>query len=242
MTVPTVGLIVPPAHGRVPAHGPALYGDAVRFIASGLGLEAMSPEGYDDVIDRVGELASDLAGRGADAVALMGTSLSFYRGAEFDAQLVATMETASGRPATTMSRAILAGLRAVGASRVAVATAYTSEVDDRLRSYLEAAGFTVAAIVGLGVVDTDTAQTIEVGRVADVSGRAVAAARAAGGAVDALLISCGALDTLDLVPELEQEHGLPVVASSPAGFRSAVGLVGVDAPFAGRGALLAARS
>lgn len=235
---PTVGLIVPPAHGQVPAHGPALYGDRVRFLGAGLGLATMSIDGYDAVIGRVGELAADLAARGAEAVVLMGTSLSFYRGVEFDSELVATMEHASDRPATTMSRAIVAGLRAVGAVRVAVATGYTPEVDARLVAYLAASGVDAVATAGLGVVDTDAAQVVPVGQVAEVADRAVTRARAAGGPLDGLLVSCGALDTLDLVPQLEQRHGLPVVASSPAGFWAAAGLVGADAPIPGRGALL----
>lgn len=232
---------MPPAHGRVPAHGRELFGDALHFTAFGLGLEELTLEGYDAVIDRVGELAGRLAADGADAVVLMGTSLSFYRGPAFDASLVAVMERASGRPATTMSRAIVEGLQAVGADRVAVATAYTPEVDARLRAYLEASGTTVVATEGLGIVDTGAAQFIPVADVAAVADRAMAAATSAeGGPPDGLLISCGALDTLELVPVLEDRHRVPVVASSPAGFRAAARLVGHRRALPGRGALFAA--
>ena len=236
---PTVGLIVPPAHGRVPDHGPELYGDTVRFLGAGLGLEAMSVTGYDAVIGRVGVLAADLVERGADAVVLMGTSLSFYRGSDFDRELIVTMEQAGGRPATTMSRAILQGLIDLGAKQVAVATAYTAEVDARLGRYLSDGGIEVAAMEGLGVVDTVGAQQIAVARVRDISERAVERAAAAGAPIDALLVSCGALDTLGLVPELEQRLGVPVVASSPAGFRAAAGLVGIRRSLPQYGALLA---
>ena len=41
---------------------------------------------------------------------------------------------ASGLPATTMSDAVIDGLNAVGGHRVAVATAYNDEVNDRLRT------------------------------------------------------------------------------------------------------------
>jgi len=51
--VPTVGLIVPPGHGQVPQDGPMLYGDRVRFIARGLGIGGVSPEGFAPVIDTV---------------------------------------------------------------------------------------------------------------------------------------------------------------------------------------------
>ena len=235
--VPTVGLIVPPAHGRVPVHGPELFGGSLRFIASGLGLRAMSIEGYESVISRVGELASRLAGRGADGIVLMGTSLSFYKGAAFDQGLVQTMEEASARPATTMTQAIVAALQAVGGERVAVATAYTSEVNERLCRYLDSVEVTVASVEGIGVVDTGAAQTIPVDDVREVADRAMQSAQEADTDVDALLISCGALDTLGLVPELEERHGVPVVASSPAGFWAAARLVGVDPRVTGRGTL-----
>lgn len=236
-SVPTVGLIVPPAHGRVPSHGPELYGGRLDFLAAGLGLRAMSIEGYESVIARVGDLARELADAGADGVVLMGTSLSFYRGAASDLELIRTMEGASGRPATTMSQAIVGGLRAVDAQRVAVATAYTPEVNERLCRYLDASEIGVASVEGLGVVDTGAAQAIPVHEVREVSDRAMNSAREEGSPVDALLISCGALDTLDLVPELEERHGVPVVASSPAGFWAAARLVGVDPRADGRGLL-----
>lgn len=232
---------MPPAHGRVPAHGPALFGDALRFRSLGLGLTELSVDGYDAVIDRVGELAGRLAADGADAVVLMGTSLSFYRGPEFDAALVAIMEQASDRPATTMSRAVVDGLAAVSASRVAVATAYTQQVDARLRVFLEASGITVLSTEGLGVSDMADAQTIPIEDVAAVADRAVAAALVGGGGQpEGLVVSCGALDTLELVPELEQRHGIPVVASSPAGFRAAARLVGLRPVLPDRGMLFAA--
>ena len=120
-------------------------------MATGLGLERLTPEGYDTVIDRVGELARGLAAEGAEAVALMGTSLSFYRGYAFNEQLKATMHEASGLPTTTMSTGVVDGLRAMGVRRVAVGTAYIEEVNARLRQFLVDAGFDVLAVEGLGI-------------------------------------------------------------------------------------------
>ena len=94
---PCLGLIVPPRAGEVPLDGPALYGDRVRFIARGLGLAEISTRGYEEVIDRVVELAVELAASGARAISLMGTSLSFYRGAAFNDELEAEMARLLGR-------------------------------------------------------------------------------------------------------------------------------------------------
>ena len=37
--IPTLGLIVPPAHGRVPDDGPRLYAGRAHFLARGLGID-----------------------------------------------------------------------------------------------------------------------------------------------------------------------------------------------------------
>ena len=69
-------------------------------------------------------MAKVLAQEGAAAITLMGTSLSFYRGAAFNRELTQRIALASGRPAVTMSTAVIEGLRNVGGRRLAVATAY----------------------------------------------------------------------------------------------------------------------
>jgi arylmalonate decarboxylase len=97
-TVPCLGLIVPPAHGRVPDDGRVLYGDRVRFVARGLGLAEISTRGYEEVIDHVVALAGELAAEGAQAISLMGTSLSFFRGARFAEELQAALAAATGLP------------------------------------------------------------------------------------------------------------------------------------------------
>ena len=51
--MPLIGMIVPPAAGAVPPEAPALYPRGARFIAEGLGLERLTPDGYDAVIDDV---------------------------------------------------------------------------------------------------------------------------------------------------------------------------------------------
>ena len=82
-TRPRLGLIVPPAHGKVPVDAEILYGQRYEFLARGLALQSVSTEGYEQVIDAVVDHAVALRDAGAQAVSLMGTSLSFYRGADF---------------------------------------------------------------------------------------------------------------------------------------------------------------
>jgi arylmalonate decarboxylase len=227
---PVLGLIVPPQHGQVPSDGPALYGDRVRFVARGLGLGEISARGYEEVIDRVVGLAGELAQHGARAVSLMGTSLSFFRGAAFNVE--AEMARRTGVPCTTMSHAIVRGLRALGIARVAVATAYIDDVNQRLVRYLAASAIETTAIEGLAI--TGVREVGEVPTDALVALCDEVWTRAPG--ADGILISCGGLLTLDAIRVVEARLGVPVVSSSPAGFWDLMRVAGIDSrsPIGGR--------
>ncbi len=232
----TIGLIVPPAAGLVPADGQALYGERnVRFIARGLGIPDISPSGFDTVADRILELAVELRDAGAQAVSLMGTSLSFYRGADFTDALRDRMAEATGLPCTTMSHAIVASLQRLGVTRVAVATAYIDALNERLVAYLASRGIAATHIEGLSITGVDDVGRVSADTLMALAERTVAADRSAQG----LLISCGGLLTLDLHVPLEQKLGLPVTSSSPAGFWDAMTVAGLDPSARGYGRLFA---
>ena len=231
--VPHLGLIVPPAAGAVPVDGGQLYGDRIRFSALGLGLGEISTRGYTEVIDTVVEKAVALKAEGVSAVSLMGTSLSFFRGAAFNRELQAEMARATGLPCTTMSNAIVGGLRHLGVRRVAVATAYIDEVNAQLRRYLEDSGFEPLALEGLAISDVQAVGQVPTQVLVDLCLRVFDAQPGA----DGILISCGGLVTLDAVREVEARLSVPVVSSSPAGFWDLVRTAGLDARAPGWGRL-----
>jgi arylmalonate decarboxylase len=235
MALPHLGLIVPPAAGAVPVDGPLLYGERIRFSALGLGLGEISTRGYTEVIDSVVEKAVALKAEGAAAVSLMGTSLSFFRGAAFNRQLEVEMARATGLPCTTMSNAIVGALRHLGVRRVAVATAYIDEVNAHLRRYLEQSGLEPLALEGLAISDVQAVGRVPTQVLVDLCLRVFDAEPGA----DGILISCGGLVTLDAVREVEARLQLPVVSSSPAGFWDLVRTAGLDARSAGQGRLFA---
>lgn len=214
-----IGMIVPPAAGEVPPEAAALH-PAGRFIAEGLGLQRLTPEGYDSVVGEVEAAARRLADRGADAVALMGTSLSFYRGAAFNRALIAQMEAASGVPCTTMSVSVVAALRRAGARRVTVGAAYGERVNGPLRAFLEEEGFEIVRLEALGIEDVEA-----IFRVTEMELMALGRRAASGANADALFLSCGGLRTLPVTRPLAEETGLPVISSAVAGVEGAMRLV-----------------
>lgn len=236
MAQPHLGLIVPPAAGAVPVDGPLLYGERIRFSARGLGLGEISTRGYLDVIDSVVEKAVALKKEeGVSAISLMGTSLSFFRGAAFNRQLEVEMARATGLPCTTMSNAIVNGLRHLKVRRVAVATAYIDEVNEQLRGYLEQSDFEPLALEGLSISDVQAVGKVPTEALVDLCVKVFEAQPGA----DGILISCGGLVTLDAVREVEERLQVPVVSSSPAGFWDLVRTAGLDARSPGCGRLFA---
>ena len=234
-----IGIIVPHADDRVPPDGPLMYPDVV-FVPKGVGVQSLTPEGYDPAMKAILPAAEHLARQGVDAVMVMGTSLTFYKGAAVHRKLMADMARITGLPVGTMSEAVIEGLREVGAKEIAVATAYNDVVNDRLRGFLTEEGFRVRAIKGFGISEfggpagrKTEAEIIELGR------EVVADAKAGGGKAEGLLVSCGGLRTLGVAEPLEADPGVPVVASTPAAFRYAVRLAGHDGRYSGHGRLLA---
>jgi arylmalonate decarboxylase len=206
----------------------------VKFLLEAVGLESLTPAGYDSVIDRILPAAETLADQGAQAILLIGTSLTFYKGAAFNDSLAESLRRATGLPATTMSTAIVEGLRAVGGHRLAVATAYNKDVTDRLRGFLQDSGFEVEAAAGMGLERIG-----EAGKVTpqDLQSFVRGVFLAAPGA-DALLVSCGGFRTLELIAPLESEYGIPVISSMPHALWAGVRLLGLAGTAPGFGRLL----
>lgn len=235
MTKRRIGLVVPFPDDRVPAEGLEMYPD-IDFVPRGTGVRSLTPAGYDAAIDRVVPAAEELAREGVEAVMVIGTSLTFYRGPEFHDDLLERLRAATGLPCSTMSQAIVDGLHGFGARRIAVATAYTDVVNDRLRALLTHHGLEVAALRAFGITDFgDGVIRRSEAEIVELAEEAIAEA----GPVDTVLISCGGLQTLHVATPIETSTGVPVVASTQAAFRAALRLVGVTGDLSGYGRLLA---
>lgn len=230
-----IGLVVPFATDRVPLEGPMMYPD-VTFIPRGVGVRALTPEGYDAAWNGIVPAAKDLAKRGdLDAIMVIGTSLTFYRGYDAHQELLAQLRKETGLPVSTMSEAVVDGLRSMGAKRVAVATAYSDLVNDRLADFLRRAGFEVGSMKGFGIVEFGGAEKMSEQDIIELGGKAIAEAKAA----DAVLISCGGLMTLNCAEPIEASHGVPVVTSTQSAFWKALRLAGDSGQIEGYGRMLA---
>ena len=138
----TIGLVVPFSTDKVPDEGPMMY-PGVKFVPRAVGVRALTPEGYDAAWNGILPAAKQLAKEGVDAIMVIGTSLTFYRGYEAHQELLEQLRRETGLPVSTMTEAVVDGLKSVGAKRIAVATAYADEVNNRLADFLKRSGFEV---------------------------------------------------------------------------------------------------
>jgi len=217
----TIGLVVPFATDEVPFEGPLMY-PGVRFIPRGVGVRALTPEGYEPAWNAILPAAEYLAAQNVDAIMVIGTSLTFYKGPQAHEWLLGELRRRTGLPVSTMSQAIIDGLREVGANRVAVATAYSDVVNNRLRELLAAAGIETLSLECFDLLEFGGPSKKSEADIIALSSRAVEEADGPEG----LLISCGGLRTLEVAKPLEARHGIPVVSSATAAFWAAMRLVG----------------
>jgi maleate isomerase len=140
------------------------------------------------------------------------------------------------RPAVLSSAgALVEGLAALGARRIALVTPYLRPLAEQVVGYLESEGVEVLDWVALKVGDNAAVGAIpgdrvmEAARGLDLSG------------ADALVISaCVQMPSLPLIGPAEDEFGLPVLSAATAGAFSLLRHLGLSAALPGAGALLGA--
>jgi arylmalonate decarboxylase len=232
---PVLGLIFPPEKYPIPPDARLLFPSGVEFIGNGVGLPGgMTIEGYEEAIPRVLPRASELAKQGANVISVFGSSLTFYKGAKFHDDLIGQVAKATGRPATTQSNGLLDGLRTANARRVAVATAYTDTVTERLKIFLQEYGFDVTFARGLGYERIPEGAATH-----DILFKLSTDTYANSKKADALVVSCGALRTLELLVPVENVIQVPVISSTPHGLWHGVKMLGVNARVQGYGMVMA---
>jgi maleate isomerase len=154
--------------------------------------------------------AMKLADAKVDVIAFGCTSGSLIRGLGHDKEIVSRMENATNTPAVATAGAVVNALKALGLSKISVATPYTDEINLLERRFLEQNGFTIVKIEGLGIRDN-----LEIGRQKPETvihmAENVDTPQSEG-----LFISCTNLPTVELIASLEKRLGKPVVSSNTA--------------------------
>jgi maleate isomerase len=224
-----LGLIVPSWNTVMEYELQRMAGGVASVHAMRIAHTADTEENLLGLATQANDAARLLAHAKVDAICYGCTASGFLKGPQQDRGIAAAIEAATGIPAATTSGCVVDALAALGATRVSVATAYEPWLNERVRAYLQAAGFTVLEILGFG---TQAHAAIAPERVAAL------AAQADRPGAQAVFVSCSNLRTLEVIEPLERSLGKPVVTSNQASMWKMLRLVGDRRAVAGAGRLL----
>ncbi len=245
MSVHRVGLVVPSSNVTVETEMPALLGRhpsaTFSFHGSRMRMHTVSPEQLRAMNAQRERCILELGDAGVDAI-LYACLVALMVGGPGEHQRVESAvaeQLATGGSAAIVrssAGALVEGLRALGARRIALVTPYLRPLAEQVVAYLEAEGFEVADWRALEV-----AGNAEVGCIP--GDRVMTAARELDlTGVDALVISaCVQMPSLDLVDVAEEEFGLPVLSAATAGAYSLLTGLGLTVDLPGAGSLLRPR-
>jgi len=141
-------------------------------------------------------------------VAIMSMGKGYHRRSEERLHEI-TVKEGYPTPVVTSAGALVAGLKTIGAKKVSIVAPYLKPLTCLVVDYLEAEGIQVADSISLEIADN-----VEVGRRDPMSLVSIYKDLKLSG-IDALVLSsCVQMPSLDAIPVVEQECGLPVVSAS----------------------------
>src|SRR5687768_4183984 len=227
-----IGLLVPSSNTTVETEFFRALPADVTLHTARLFLSTIAPESILAMIEDMERQAKLLATADVDVIVLGATAPSFLKGLGYDRELIAKIEGATGKKATTTSTALVDAIRAIGAKRIVLGSAYTQRVNDIAKSFLEASGIQVTDVKGLSLTDN-----LVVGRLSANTAYDLALTLDRTNA-DAIVLSCTNWQTMEMIERIEKETGKTVITTTQATLWGALCAIGHAEPLAGYGRLL----
>lgn len=132
---------------------------------------------------------------------------------------------------TTLVGGVSDALRALDARRLSVVTPYVAGINELESTHLEEEGFAIDSLIGLEIEKDQDICRVRPEFLADF------AVQHTHPDSDAVFVSCGALRTLDVIDEIEDRTGRPVVTSNQAMMWSCLRTAGIEDHLPGHGRL-----
>lgn len=220
-----LGLIVPSSNTTNEPEFSAVLPPGLSLHTSRMFLEdteADELESMADDVERCGEL---LATADVDVLAYGCTTGSLVKGVGYDEEIEHRLEDATGIPAVATAASIKRAFDALDIDRLAIATPYEQELNDREQAFLKDAGYDVADIRGLRI-----RKNTEIGAQYPQTAykQGIDAFEASDEPVDGIFLSCTNYRTFDIIDQLERDIGVPVVTSNQATLWNALETIGVS--------------
>ncbi len=238
-----IGLLLPGPNTTMEPEFYKMAPEGVTTHTIRLSIKELTTEGLIEMDKEVADAARKIMDVGPNVLVFGCTSGSFAKGARHDEELVEEMEDISGRPAVSTSNAVLKALHHLKIRKVAVATPYNEEINEKERHFLEANGFRVTKIRGLGYRNRAPFYPladlpVSTPGLHDPSVAYRLALDVFSEEADGIFISCTNFRTIEIIDILEKSVGRPVVTSNQATMIAALRKVGIRDQIKGYGSLM----
>jgi maleate isomerase len=226
-----LGMLLPSGNVAAESQFNAMLPAGVSLHTTRLKLTGSSDAELLAMADRVEEGAGLLADACVDLILFHCTAVTTWD-AEMDRALPQRITDATGLPATSTARGLMAAFQALGARRIVMVSPYIEAINARETAFLEGRQISVLKAVGLNISQAKDMISVEPGewyRLVRANLREEA---------DAYFISCTAVRSLEVVADLERDIGKPVVTSNQVAAWHALRTMGVKDSLPGFGRLL----
>ena len=181
------------------------------------------------------QMARDLmAYEAMDFLAVTGDLYQAALGPEWNADMRAAVEEATGRPAATAMTAAVEAMRELGVTRLVVAAPVADVKTRPVAAYLEASGFQVLGVEGIATRSSRDIRALPFEAPYDLAKRAFAAAPGA----DGIYLPSLTWRATDFAARLEDELGAAVITLYSSLVWRALTAIGYPRPITGYGQLL----
>ena len=245
MSVRRVGLIVPSSNVTVETELPAIMrevpGATLSFHSSRARMKEVTAEQLSAMNGEAQRCATELSDADVEVivygclVALISQGPTFHEQA---AREIGAAAAANGRevPVLTSAGALVSGLQAIGAERVAIVTPYMKSLTAKLVDFLSANDIEVVDSVSLEVADNVEVGRLDTSRLPEIADRLdVSRAQAV------VLSACVQMPSLAAITTVERQLGLPALSAATATARELLTTLQIDGRAPVGGALLDGR-
>ena len=210
-----IGLLVPSSNTTMEPEFHLMSPVGVSVHTARMKLVDVTPEGLVEMADDAERAASLLASAAVDIIVYGCTTGSLVGGVEWERHLVEEIESLTGLSTFSTGGAVVKALKDLELERIAVATPYTDVLNRLEQVFLEAHGFEVTAMKGLGLIRNLDIGATEAETITDL-------VRSIVDRTDGIFISCTNLPTVNILEPLERELKMPVVSSNQASIWAAL--------------------
>jgi maleate isomerase len=227
-----IGLLLPSSNTTQEPEFTRILPDGLTLHAARLPLRTVDPASTARIVEDIETESRKLADADVDAIVLAATAPTSRNGIGYDQELIMRIESASGKPATTASTALIQALKALDVKRLVLGAPWSESVNVTAVAFVEASGFTVLAHNAIGHIGN-----LEIGLLDQQT------AYEMGLAVDrpdaqAVMLACGNWLTTGIVDRLEAALDKPVLTTNQVSLWAVLRLADYHAPVFGWGRLL----